>query len=76
MPWVEYVDAALLLVEYVDAALLLKDLFNDLSETRVPYAKTTHSVALTKWLIENQPQELDEIVRRLKEFLNRRPAVC
>jgi len=45
----------------IDAAALLSDAFQELSETRVSYEKVTHSVAITEWLIEQQPAELQEI---------------
>jgi hypothetical protein len=30
-------------------------LFSELSEARVEFRKTTHSVMLTEWLLENNP---------------------
>jgi predicted ATPase len=56
----------------IDAARLLTDAFRDLSETCVSYEKTTHSVAITEWLIENQPGELQEIAAFVDQLL---PAV-
>jgi predicted ATPase len=55
----------------IDAAGLLADAFDDLSETRVSYEKTTHSVALTEWLIENSPGELQEVSAFLVQLLPR-----
>jgi hypothetical protein len=55
----------------LDAASLLADAFDELSETRVSYEKTTHSVALTEWLIENRPGELQEISSFLVQLLPR-----
>ena len=49
----------------IDGAKLLYDLFTQLSETTNPFYKTTHSVMLTEWLLENKPEILDE----LKNFL-------
>jgi hypothetical protein len=35
----------------IHAAHLLERLFSELSETRVSYQKTEHSVALTRWIV-------------------------
>jgi hypothetical protein len=43
----------------IDAASLLEDAFKELSETRASYEKTTHSVAITEWLIANRPAARD-----------------
>jgi hypothetical protein len=48
---------------------LLEDAFRELSETRASYDKTTHSVAITEWLIANQPAALDEIAEFLIPLL-------
>jgi predicted ATPase len=50
----------------IDAGRLLEDLFEELSETRVSFEKTSHSVVLTEWLIEHRPTALQEIA----DFLN------
>jgi len=52
----------------VNAPALLSDLFNELSDARIEYRKTTHSVELTKWLLTNKGRHLDELfefIRRL-----------
>jgi energy-coupling factor transporter ATP-binding protein EcfA2 len=49
-------------VQGIDAARVLSEIFSELSETRVSFEKTKHSVALTKWLIRNDPGSLREIV--------------
>ena len=54
---------------WIDAAKLLEDAFRELSETRASYDKTTHSVAITEWLIANQPAALDEIAEFLIPLL-------
>ncbi len=54
---------------YVRADMLLKDLFNDLSDTRVSYVKTVHSVALAEWMIDNKPDALKDIVDLLRTAL-------
>jgi hypothetical protein len=45
----------------VDAGALLSDLFQELSETRVSFEKTTHSVELTEWLVEHKPAALKDV---------------
>jgi hypothetical protein len=45
----------------VHAAKLLESLFSEISETRVSFAKTEHSVALTEWIIENAAEDLKEL---------------
>ncbi|MFL6210928.1 MAG: AAA family ATPase [Pyrinomonadaceae bacterium] len=53
----------------VNGALLLHDLFTELSGARVQYVKVVHSVALTQWLIENEPDKLQEVVQLLTQVL-------
>jgi predicted ATPase len=53
-----------------NGAKLLKELFDQLSEGREQYRKTLHSVRLTEWLIENEPEALAEIVEFLNEVLS------
>lgn len=52
-------------LEAVDGAKLLAACFRELSENRVEFRKTKHSVQLTDWLIEHQPDSLNP----LKDFL-------
>jgi hypothetical protein len=54
----------------INAAKFLEDAFQELSETRVSYEKTTHSVAITEWLIANDPDALRDIVDLLNRVLN------
>lgn len=54
----------------VNAARLLKDLFDDLSESRVEYDKIAHGTALTRWLCENKPEDLQEVAELLREQLD------
>jgi len=56
-------------VANVDGARILKEVFAELSETRVVYDKVKHSVALTEWLIENAPEDLKEIADLLCAML-------
>jgi hypothetical protein len=48
-------------LERVDGARLLKKIFSVLSETRVTYEKTIHSVSLTKWLLANNRGDFQQI---------------
>jgi len=45
----------------IDGANVLKVIFSELSECRVAFSKTSHSVKLTEWLIINNPKSLKEI---------------
>lgn len=53
------------------AARLLDDLFNDLSESRVTYDKIVHGAALTRWLCENEPEDLQEVANLIERRINR-----
>lgn len=44
--------------ENINAAKVLEYLFDELSDSRVAFKKTRHSVQITKWLIENDPDSL------------------
>ena len=57
----------------IDAANLLEDLFNQLTETIITHKKTTHSYALTEWLIENKPEFLSEMSDFLQGILEKLP---
>jgi hypothetical protein len=54
----------------VDGAKLIKELFAHFCETRLRFYKTTHSVKLTEWLIDNQPEQLLEIAGLLVNILD------
>jgi len=56
----------------IHAAKLLEVLFSSLSETRVVFDKVKHSVALTEWLIRNDPVQLAEITSLLKDLLEQK----
>lgn len=45
----------------IHASKLLEDIFNELTNFKIPYRKTTHSKRITSWLIENKPEALDEL---------------
>jgi hypothetical protein len=55
----------------VDAAKLLKDLFNDLTETRVCFDKLKHGQKLTDWIIQNSPSDFEELGATLKTALQK-----
>lgn len=53
----------------IDGARLLEDAFRELSEARVSYEKTTHSVAITERLIADRPDALREVADFLVRLL-------
>jgi len=57
-------------IQRIDGARVLSEIFSELSETRVAFEKTKHSVALTKWLIRNDPGSLREIGDLLSKFFS------
>jgi AAA15 family ATPase/GTPase len=56
----------------VDASKLLKELFVELSETRVDFKKPLHPYEITKWIIANQPEYLLDLAQFLKNILDGR----
>ena len=56
----------------VDGAAVLHDIFGELSENRVSYDKVKHSTDLTRWIIQNSPDELREVADLLKEVLSKK----
>lgn len=57
-------------IREIDAARVLKEIFTTLSETRVPFDKVKHSLALTEWIIDNARDELSEIAGLLSKVLS------
>ena len=55
----------------VHAAKSLENLFRHFSDGKIVYRKTTHSIELTKWLIENKSEQLQDIADLLKNILGR-----
>jgi len=53
----------------VHGAKLLADLFSELSETRVRYDKVRDGVALTEWLLEHAPEDLQEVAQEIERVL-------
>jgi AAA15 family ATPase/GTPase len=60
---------------YIDGAGILEDIFSNLSEGRVMFIKTEHSIALTEWLLKNKPENLSEIAEILISVLDRSNAI-
>ena len=54
-------------LKHVNAPKLLADLFGSLPENPEEYRKTTHSIALTDWLLANAPDQLHPIADLLKQ---------
>lgn len=54
----------------VHAANLLDGLFEELSNSKERYRKMEHSVQLTKWLIENNPEQLLQLKLYLIDIVN------
>jgi hypothetical protein len=54
----------------VHGAKLLEELFRDVSETRVAYDKVVHGPRLTRWLIENEPEDLEELAQLIEKKLD------
>ena len=52
-----------------EAFFHLENLIKHFSDGKVIYRKTTHSIDLTKWLIENKPEQLQDIADLLKDVL-------
>ncbi|MBI5053564.1 MAG: AAA family ATPase [Chloroflexi bacterium] len=55
--------------EDIHGAEVLKDMFNEFSGGRFPYDKIEHGVALTIWLIEHSPNNLEELANFIKNVL-------
>lgn len=60
--------------EDINAPKFLSDLFSDFSLGEFEYLKTEHSVAITEWLIEHEPEALKEIASALAAKLPPEPA--
>lgn len=57
--------------EQVNAPKILEEAFSQFSENRVEYRKTIHSLKITEWLIENQPDSLSELANFLKKKIEK-----
>ncbi|HDR9147615.1 ATP-dependent nuclease [Burkholderia vietnamiensis] len=58
-------------LDIVHAPKILKEIFNDVPNNPEEYRKTTHSVEITEWLIENSPHHLQPIADLLATILVR-----
>ena len=54
-------------IDWVRADLVLKDLFRNMAG--LDYRKTTHSVELARWLVDNDPTQLADVAESLAEVL-------
>ena len=48
-------------IQYVHGAKLLVTFFKEFSECRVEYDKVKYGLALTEWILENSPSDLQEV---------------
>ncbi|MEG4087921.1 AAA family ATPase [Microcoleus sp. Pol12B4] len=55
----------------IDAAKVLDALFAELSEARVKFKKTSHSLMLTEWLLENNPEHFADLAQFLRGILDK-----
>ncbi len=58
-------------IERVRADCVLEKLFSSMSQCRVSYRKPEHSVKLTEWLIEHNPESLKEIADLVAESISK-----
>jgi hypothetical protein len=56
----------------IDAAAVLRDIFGELSTNQVRYDKVKHSTDLTRWIVENAPQDLQEVADLLARVLDKK----
>lgn len=62
-----------LLIESVNGAALLKELFTYFSEARVEYDKIQHGAAITRWLLKNSPEHLQDLALFLASVIGLPP---
>ena len=58
-------------IDKIDAAKVLAALFAELSEARVQFKKTSHSLMLTEWLLENNPEHSADLAQFLRDILDK-----
>jgi len=63
-------DAAAQRLAEVDGGRILREVFSQLSETRVSYEKLPHGTLLTEWLIEHAADDLREVADLLAAILD------
>lgn len=54
---------------FTNAPGILKDLFNQVTECRVSFEKTNHSVATTEWILEHDSAHLEPLASILRECM-------
>ncbi len=52
-----------------NGAELIKEIFSKFSDNSVEYRKTKHSLEITNWLLEHEPNYLQELAEFLKEII-------
>jgi predicted ATPase len=53
----------------VHGANILEDLFKEFFEHRFTFNKTEHGLALTEWIVENAPEDLEEVAELIQNFV-------
>jgi NACalpha-BTF3-like transcription factor len=56
--------------KHINSVKLLEELFKNFPEAKVEFSKTTHSVMLTEWLLENDSGYFAELVDFLQRILD------
>jgi AAA domain, putative AbiEii toxin, Type IV TA system/AAA ATPase domain len=54
----------------IDAAKLLADIFTDLSDAKLEFRKTEHSLALTNFILKNDSDHFSELFDYLRKLIN------
>jgi AAA domain, putative AbiEii toxin, Type IV TA system/AAA domain len=54
---------------HIHGARVIEEIFGELSEHRVSFEKTRHSVAITEWILEHCPEDLRELAEWLTGVL-------
>lgn len=56
-------------IVHIDGATVLSEIFSELSENRVSYEKMRHSVAITEWILKNDPHYFRDLSNWMLELL-------
>jgi hypothetical protein len=54
----------------IDAPKLLRNIFSDLTSARQEFRKIPHSIQLTEWILENEPERFSELVEFLTPIID------
>jgi predicted ATPase len=57
-------------IQTVHGAKILADIFREFSDCRVGYDKVLYGLALTEWIVENAPNDLDEVAEVIQSMLS------